>query len=94
MTAANFRGSTDGSRRFLRTVFMCFDWRVLAGFGVLDLGLLVASPQLALDALPVELLLLCPITATMMVRRMNVERRARSAASEEAAHPAAVRPGP
>jgi len=73
---------------------MCFDWRVLAGFGVLDLGLLVASPQLALDALPVELLLLCPITAMMMVRRMNVERRARSAASEEAAHPAAVRPGP
>ncbi len=47
MTAGNFHGSADGSGSFLRTVFMCFDWRVLAGFGVLDLGLLIASPQLA-----------------------------------------------
>ncbi len=94
MTAGNFRGSADGSRSFLRTVFMCFDWRVLAGFGVLDLGLLVASPQLALEAVPVELVLLCPITAAMMARRMSAERRARAAASEEDARPAAVRPAP
>ena len=92
MTAGNSRGPGDGSGTFLRTVFMCFDWRVLAGFGVLDLGLLAASPQLALDALPVELVLLCPITAAMMVRRMNAERRARAAASEEDAPGAMVRP--
>jgi hypothetical protein len=73
---------------------MCFDWRVLAGFGVLDLGLLAASPQLALDALPVELVLLCPITAAMMVRRMNAERRARAAARAEDAPTAMVRPAP
>jgi hypothetical protein len=94
VTADNSRGPADGSGTFLRTVFMCFDWRVLAGFGVLDLGLLAAPPQLALDALPVELVLLCPITAAMMVRRTNAERRARAAASEEAARPAAVRPAP
>jgi hypothetical protein len=73
---------------------MCFDWRVLAGFGVLDLGLLAASPQLALDALPVELILLCPITAAMMVRRMNAERRVRAAVSEEDSPTATVRPAP
>jgi hypothetical protein len=73
---------------------MCFDWRVLAGFGVLDLGLLAASPQLALDALPVELVLLCPITAAKMVLRTNAERRARAAASEEDAPTAMVRPAP
>jgi hypothetical protein len=73
---------------------MCFDWRVLAGFGVLDLGLLAASPQLALDALPVELLLLCPITAAKMVLRTNAERRARAAASGEDAPTAMVRPAP
>ena len=73
---------------------MCFDWRVLAGFGVLDLGLLAASPQLALDALPVEILLLCPITAAMMVRRTNAERRVRAAASAEDAPTAMVRPAP
>jgi hypothetical protein len=94
VTAGDSRGSADGSGTFLRTVFMCFDWRVLAGFGVLDLGLLAASPQLALDALPVELVLLCPITAAMMVRRTNAERRARAAASKEDAATAMVRPAP
>lgn len=92
MTAGNSRGSADGSKAFLRTVFMCFDWRVLVGFGVLDLGLVAASPQLALDALPVELVLLCPITAAMMVRRMSAERRARAATED--APTGAVRPAP
>ena len=95
MTAGDSRGSADGSGTFLRTVFMCFDWRVLAGFGVLDLGLLAASPQLALDALPVELVMLCPITAARMALRMSAERRARAAAaSEEDAPRAMVRPAP
>ena len=94
MTADNSRGSADGRGTFLRTVFMCFDWRVLAGFGLLDLGLLAASPQLALDALPVELVLLCPITAARMVLRVNAERRARAAVSEEDAPRAMVRPAP
>jgi hypothetical protein len=94
VTASNSGGSADGSGTFLRTVFMCFDWRVLAGFGVLDLGLLAVSPQLALNALPVELVLLCPITAAMMVRRMNAERRARAAVSKEEAPTALVRPAP
>jgi len=49
VTEGDSRGRAGGRETFLRTVFMCFDWRVLAGFGVLDLGLLAASPQLALD---------------------------------------------
>lgn len=88
MTADDSAGSADGRRPFLRTVFMCFDWRILAGFGVLDLGLLAVAPQLAIDALPVEVLLLCPITAAMMVRRMSAERRVRTAAQEVDAQPA------
>ncbi len=94
MTTGNSRGPADGSGTFLRTVFMCFDWRVLAGFWVLDLGLLAASPQLALDALPVELVLLCPITAAKMVLGMNAERRARATASEEDVPTGIVRPAP
>ena len=94
MTAGNSPGRAGGRGTFLRTVLMCFDWRVLAGFGVLDLGLLAASPQLALDALPVEILLLCPITAAMMVRRTNAERRLRAAVSEEDSPAAIVRPAP
>lgn len=71
---------------------MCFDWRILAGFGVVDLGLLAASPQLALDALPVEFVLLCPISAVMMVRRMNAERRALASSEDEATPDTSVRP--
>ncbi len=92
MTAADSPGRADRSGTFLRTVLMCFDWRVLAGFGVLDLGLLVASPQLALDALPMELVLLCPITVAKMVWGVNAERRARAASSGEDAPTAVVRP--
>lgn len=47
-----------------------------------------------LDALPVELVLLYPITAAKMVLRMNAERRARATASEEDAPTAMVRPAP
>jgi hypothetical protein len=94
VTAGSSRGSADESGTFLRTVFMCFDWRVLVGFGVLDLGLLAASPQIALDALPVELVLLCPITVARMALRMSAERRARATASEEDALRAMVRPAP
>ncbi len=94
MTPSASGGPADTGKSFLRTVFMCFDWRVLAGFGVVDLGLFVASPQLALEALPVEIVLLCPITAVMMARRMSAERRAREVAREENARPVAVRPAP
>ncbi|HEV2036197.1 MAG TPA: hypothetical protein VGU71_18735 [Candidatus Dormibacteraeota bacterium] len=94
MTEVDSSGGAGARGTFLRTVFMCFDWRVLAGFGVLDLGLLAASPQLALDALPVEILLLCPITAAMMVRRTNAERRVRAAVSDEDSPTATVRPAP
>jgi hypothetical protein len=94
VTEGDFRWRAGGRGTFLRTIFMCFDWRVLAGFGVLDLGLLAASPQLALDALPVEILLLCPITAAMMVRRTNAERRAGAAVSEEVSPTAMVRHAP
>ena len=86
--------TADRSGSLLRTVFMCFDWRVLVAFGVLDLGLLVASPQLALEALPVELILLCPITAAKMLRSMNAERRARATASDVDAPTAVARPTP
>ena len=92
MTAGDSRRPAAGSGTFLRTVFMCFDWRVLAGFGVLDLGLLAASPQLALDALPVELVLLCPITAAKMVWRMNAQQRAVAPSGEEGASAAMVPP--
>jgi hypothetical protein len=94
VTPGNSRGHADAKGSFLRTVLMCFDWRVLAGFGVLDLGLLAVSPELALDALPVELVLLCPITAAKMVWGMKAEHRARAASSGEDAPPTMVRPAP
>ncbi|HVC76505.1 MAG TPA: hypothetical protein VND96_08310 [Candidatus Micrarchaeaceae archaeon] len=94
MTADNSRRAADEGGPFLRTVFMCFDWRVLVGFGVLDLGLLAVSPQLALDALPVELVLLCPITAAKIAWGMSSKRRTRAATSGGDALRAMVRPAP
>src|SRR6266508_986017 len=40
---------------------MCLNWKVLAGLGVVGLGVLVLAPNLATVVLPVLLALACPI---------------------------------
>jgi len=60
-----------GAPGFWRTVFMCFNWRILAGLGAVEAGLVVAMPQLAVPAIPVELALICPISMVLMAKRMR-----------------------
>lgn len=45
---------------------MCFNWRVIAGLAALALGIYLAAPGLIASALPVLLVLVCPLSMLLM----------------------------
>jgi len=45
---------------------MCLNWKVLAGLGVVAVGILVVDPQLAARALPLLLVAACPLSMLLM----------------------------
>lgn len=48
---------------------MCLNWKVLAGLAVVGLGVALYAPGLALSALPLLLVLACPLSCLLMMRR-------------------------
>ncbi len=51
---------------------MCINWKVLAGLGVVALGLLaLGSPSLARAALPYLLSAVCPLSMLLMMKSMG-----------------------
>ncbi len=50
---------------------MCLNWKVLVGLAVVAVGIAVAAPQFFLAALPVLLVLACPISMLFMMGRMG-----------------------
>ena len=50
---------------------MCLNWKVLAGLAVVAVSIFVVAPQLALSALPILLLLACPLSMLFMMRGMG-----------------------
>lgn len=61
---------------------MCLNWKVLAGLGVVAIGLWVIAPQLVLAALPLLLLAACPLSMALMAWTMR-GKPAESAGSVE-----------
>jgi len=54
-----------------RVLGVCLDWRVLAGLGAIALAIWLYAPQLLLAALPVLLVLACPISMGVMAWMMR-----------------------
>lgn len=50
---------------------MCFDWRVLTGLGAVGLGVWLLAPQYVLSALPLLLVLACPLSMVVMAVMMR-----------------------
>lgn len=50
---------------------MCLNWKVLAGLGLVAVGVGVYSPGLLGAALPILLLAACPLSMLWMMRAMN-----------------------
>ena len=50
---------------------MCFDWRVLGGLALLGLGIWLYAPQLLGAALPLLIVLICPLSMVVMAWMMR-----------------------
>jgi len=50
---------------------MCLNWKVIAGLSALGLGIWVVAPSLVGAALPVLLVLACPLSMLFMMRGMG-----------------------
>ena len=62
----------------------CLNWKVVAGLGVVAVGVFVVAPKLALAALPVLLVLACPLSCLFMMRGMSGTNSGESAAQDSA----------
>ena len=52
-------------------VQMCLNWKVLAGLAVVGLAVWVVAPQFVLAALPLLLVVACPLSMLVMIGRMR-----------------------
>jgi hypothetical protein len=68
---------------------MCFNWKVLAGLAVVGLGVWAVAPNLVGWALPLLILLACPLSMLFMARGMQGGQC--STQPEQASQPAGVR---
>lgn len=50
---------------------MCLDWRVLTGLGAVAIGIWLVAPQFILGALPLLLILACPLSMVLMAVMMR-----------------------
>lgn len=57
----------------MRAIAICFDRRVLAGLGAVAVAIWLVAPQLFLTALPVLIVLACPLSMLAMVWMMRGE---------------------
>ncbi len=49
----------------------CLNWKVLAGLGVVGLGIYLIAPELVAAALPILLLAACPLSMIFMMKAMH-----------------------
>jgi hypothetical protein len=49
----------------------CLNWKVIAGLAVVGAGIFAVAPDLALAALPILLLAICPLSMMFMMKGMQ-----------------------
>ena len=62
---------------------LCLNWNVVAGLAVLGLGIWVVAPNLVWAALPILVVLACPLSMLFMMRGMGGSQRAILPGSEQ-----------
>lgn len=64
---------------------MCFNWKIIAGLSAVGLGIWVVVPNVIGAALPLLVMLACPISMLVMMRRMGGGQCATRPVQEQAA---------
>ncbi len=68
----------------MRMLKMCLNWKVLAALAVLGVGIYPVAPNLAVAALPILLLAICPLSMLFMMKGMQGNQDGKGQVSEEA----------
>lgn len=55
----------------MKMLKMCLNWKVIAGLAAVGVGIYVIAPDLALAALPILLIAICPISMMFMMNSMQ-----------------------
>ena len=55
----------------MKMLKMCLNWKVLAGLGVVGLGIYLVAPELVAASLPILLLAACPLSMLFMMKAMQ-----------------------
>ena len=71
-------------RKVWSMVQCCLNWKVLAGVAAVGAGLWLIAPVLFASALPVLLILICPLSMVLMLRGMSNKPLAYERANFEA----------
>ncbi len=58
-------------KRSIGGFHLCLNWKVVAGLAVLGLGIWVVAPNLVWAAVPVLVVLACPLSMLLMMRGMG-----------------------
>ncbi len=63
----------ESSKRasLLKMLFMCLNWKVVAGLAVVALAVVVVAPQYIWAALPLLIVVACPLSMLFMMRGMH-----------------------
>ena len=55
----------------MKMLKMCLNWKVIAGLAVVGAGIFALAPDLALAALPILILAICPLSMLFMMKGMQ-----------------------
>jgi hypothetical protein len=61
----------------------CLNWKVIAGLVVVGAGIFALAPDLALSALPILLLAICPLSMMFMMKGMQGNEAGEQGAAQE-----------
>ena len=70
----------------LSMLFLCLNWKVVAGLAVVAVVVGVLAPQLLLGAIPLLILAACPLSMLFMMGGMQGKREQQSAAAVSSSH--------
>ena len=77
-------GNASPLRKVWSMVQCCLNWKVLAGVAAVGVGMWLAAPALFASALPVLLILICPLSMVLMLRGMSKKSLAYTRSNFEA----------
>lgn len=67
----------------MRMLKMCLNWKVIIGLVAVGVGIYALAPNLAVAALPVLLLAICPLSMMFMMRGMQHGQDAQGSRDEK-----------